>query len=209
MNIQEFEENVFKGVEQREKYQTNNFISKYLLTNFISTILGFAKKTGVKKIHEIGCGEGHISGFLAKSGFDVRGCDISENSLEVAKASARKANLKIDFSIGSIYDLDYVKDSEELVVCCEVLEHLDDPEKGLEMLSKVANPYLILSVPNEPLWSILNILRGKYLSSRGNTPGHIQRWSTSKFLNMVNKYANIIEVKRPIPWTVLLCKIKK
>ena len=107
-----------------------------------------------------------------------------------------------------IYDLLYSTDTEELKVCCEVLEHLDEPEVGLTALSRIANSYLIVSVPCEPIWSLMNLARGKYIKYYGNTPGHIQRWSKRNFILLVSKYFEILAVRTPLPWTMLLCHRK-
>ena len=92
------------------------------------------------------------------------------------------------------------------MVCCEVLEHLEDPEAGLQALQRVARNHLIISVPREPLWCALNMARGKYLTQWGNTPGHIQHWSKEKFIALVSNYFEVIESKSPLPWTMLLCR---
>ena len=64
-------------------------------------------------------------------------------------------------------------DAFEAVVCTEVLEHLEEPEKALRELLRVTRRWVILSVPREPLWRVLNMVRGAYLRHFGNTPGHI------------------------------------
>jgi hypothetical protein len=89
-----------------------------------------------------------------------------------------------------------------------VLEHLEQPDIGLVALQKVATDYVILSVPCEPLWRVLNLARGKYISNFGNTPGHIQHWSSSEFIALVGRYFDIVEVKNPLPWTMILCRVK-
>jgi 2-polyprenyl-3-methyl-5-hydroxy-6-metoxy-1,4-benzoquinol methylase len=98
------------------------------------------------------------------------------------------------------------EDSAELIVCCEVLEHIEDPEAGLKALQKVTMQSLILSVPKEPLWRILNLARGKYITSWGNTPGHIQHWSKREFIQLVSKYFEVVEVRSPFPWTMVFCR---
>lgn len=201
-------EKIFQGKLSAEKYQSRNPIANYMVRNFLKNISDYAASTKVTRVHEIGCGEGQISGVFARAGFKVRGCDLSETSLAVARSEAEKAQLQIAFKCANIYDLKPEDDSEELVVCCEVLEHLENPEKALSILVSLAQPYLIVSVPNEPLWCCLNMARGKYLKSFGNTPGHIQHWSSKEFMNLVGKFINIISIQRPIPWTVLLCKAK-
>ena len=97
-------------------------------------------------------------------------------------------------------------DAADLVVCCEVLEHLERPDDGLQVLQAIVSPYLIVSVPREPLWRALNMARGKYWKDRGNTPGHIQNWSQSQLLSLVSRYFDVLEVRSPVPWTILLCR---
>jgi 2-polyprenyl-3-methyl-5-hydroxy-6-metoxy-1,4-benzoquinol methylase len=110
------------------------------------------------------------------------------------------------FETRSIYDLAQVVDAADLIVCCEVLEHLERPEEGLRALQRVVDRYLIVSVPREPIWRMLNLARGKYIADFGNTPGHIQHWSKHDFVALVSKYFEVVEVKSPLPWTMVLCR---
>ena len=61
--------------------------------------------------------------------------------------------------------LDPNRDSAELIVCCEVMEHLGDPEAALETLASLASPWAIVSVPREPLWRALNLARVRVVVS--------------------------------------------
>ena len=110
------------------------------------------------------------------------------------------------FEAKSIYDLETGRDDADLVVCCEVLEHLEQPEVALQALQRIEFRHLIVSVPKEPLWCALNLARGKYIADWGNTPGHIQHWSKTGFIRMVSKYFDVLEVRSPLPWTMLLCR---
>ncbi len=197
-----------------DKYGSKNPIAQYLMQGFTNTLDDLVLQTGEKNIHEIGCGEGYWVMRWLMQGKKVRGCDFSNIAVNLAKQNAIEKKLPTHnmanqpiFSQKSIYDLSN-QDEAPLVVCCEVLEHLEYPEEALEMLVKIAKPWLILSVPREPTWCLLNLLRGKYMRSLGNTPGHLQHWSRTGFLHMVEKYAQIIEVKSPLPWTMVLCKVK-
>ena len=89
-----------------------------------------------------------------------------------------------------------------------MLEHLEEPERGIKEIRRVAKKYVLLSVPNEPIWRILNIVRFKYWNHFGNTPGHINNWSTKAFIKIISKSFNIIKIKNPLPWTILLCEKK-
>ena len=197
---------VFEGEFSAPKYQSGNPIARYLVNNFLETILHLAQKSNVKTAHEIGCGEGQITGMLAQNGFDIRGCDYDEASLTVARHQAQVHGLSIPLVKGDIYALDMARDRAPLVLCCEVLEHLERPEEALKNLCAITESHLLLSVPREPIWCMLNMARGKYLSDWGNTPTHINHWSTRAFVKFVSQYIDVIDVRTPLPWTVLLCR---
>jgi 2-polyprenyl-3-methyl-5-hydroxy-6-metoxy-1,4-benzoquinol methylase len=199
-------DDLFSGVAHAEKYQSNNWIAQKLVNNFMKSILSTVQQAGSAEIHEVGCGEGHILGILATNNFKVRGCDISEESLAVARSESAKRGLAIPLQSKSIYDLNPDQDVADTVICCEVLEHLTDPEAAFKKLISITNKDLIVSVPNEPIWHILNMARGKYLSALGNTPGHYNHWSKKQFIQFVSKHAEIVSVKTPLPWTLIHCR---
>ena len=192
-----------------DKYNTSNPIARWMMQGFFSAVTGFAKQTGERTIHEVGCGEGHLSSILHDAGFGVRGSDVSAEIIDIAKAQSADHGYSIDFKAAGVEALQAPEDAAPLVVCCEVLEHLEDPESALERLAELASPYLILSVPREPLWCALNLCRGKYLGSLGNTPGHLQHWSTAAFVRMIERHVEVIDIARPIPWTVVLCRSRR
>lgn len=189
------------------KYQSRNPIVKWMMNGFESSLSGLVSKAAPKSIHEVGCGEGYWVLRWNEQGFAARGCDFSDCVIEMAKENAVSQGVSpLVFEARSIYDLRTVEDSADLVVCCEVLEHLENPKDGLQALQRVVKQHMIISVPQEPLWSVLNLARGKYIQNLGNTPGHIQHWSKQKFFDLVSKYFNIVEIKSPLPWTMLLCR---
>jgi SAM-dependent methyltransferase len=188
------------------KYYTRNPFARALMNGFLSDFDNLVLRSGSQAVHEIGCGEGHLSARLADLGLTVRSSDFSRDI--IAKASDLNAGRGIDFTVRSIYDLNRDEDRAPLVVCCEVLEHLLDPERGLNCLAAIAEEFCILSVPREPLWRALNMLRWRYLSDLGNTPGHFQHWNKRRFMTLVSRYFNIVEVRSPLPWTMILCRAK-
>ena len=88
------------------------------------------------------------------------------------------------------------------------MEHLEEPEEALKVLAQLADPWLLVSVPREPLWRMMNMVRGQYLSAFGNTPGHIQHWSRSSFVRMLQRHVEVVEVASPLPWTMVLCRVR-
>jgi 2-polyprenyl-3-methyl-5-hydroxy-6-metoxy-1,4-benzoquinol methylase len=190
-----------------DKYGARNPIVKLMIDRFESVLSEFVAKAAPQSIHEIGCGEGYWVLRWNEQGLQARGCDFSKQVIQIACENASGRGLSCSFfELRSIYDLDARQDSADLVVCCEVLEHLENPEVGLQALQRVVDRHLVLSVPHEPLWRALNLARGKYISRWGNTPGHIQHWSRRGFVRLVAKYFEVVEVRSPLPWTMLLCR---
>ncbi|KJK01247.1 methyltransferase type 11 [Pseudomonas sp. 21] len=191
-----------------DKYGSRNWLVKRIMAGFELALSGLVERAAPASIHEIGCGEGYWVLRWLEEGRRARGCDFSSHAIDLARqnADARALESESVFDVKSIYDLQSAEDSADLVVCCEVLEHLEDPDAGMRALQRVATGHLILSVPREPLWCVLNLARGKYIASLGNTPGHLQHWSARGFVRWVEQYFEVIEVRSPLPWTMLLCR---
>ncbi len=190
-----------------DKYGTKNPVARYLVNGFRTYLDGLVSGTGARDIHEVGCGEGSLCIDWAREGKTVRGSDFSEQVIGVARENASASGVDVRFNACGIYELKPERDAAELIVCCEVLEHLERPEEALEVLARLAHPHLIVSVPREPVWSLMNLARGKYLSSLGNTPGHVQRWSRASFLRLLSSHVHVVKVVTPIPWTMALCRV--
>ena len=59
----------------------------------------------------------------------------------------------------------------------------------------------------EPLWRALNVLRGAYVRELGNTPGHLNHWSKRSFVELLSRHGEVVEVRAPFPWTMLLVRL--
>ncbi len=190
-----------------DKYGSKNPIVRRIMRGFNESLSELVVKAKPATIHEIGCGEGFWVLKWQQLGIAARGSDFSKQVIELAQANASEQGINKElFEVRSVYDLAPNKDSADLVVCCEVLEHLEHPEEGLRALQSITTNNIILSVPREPIWRLLNMARGKYMADYGNTPGHLQHWSKRGFVALVAKYFMIEEIKTPLPWTILLCR---
>ena len=163
------------------------------------------KSTKSEKILDVGCGEGFFLVELArhKAGKIFEGVDNSKVAINLGKKMYPDLNIKI----GDIYNLDYKDNSFDILVCTEVLEHLDNPKKALAELKRVTKKYLVISVPNEPFFVISNFLRGKYISRFGNHPEHINHWTHGGFKKFLRKNGfKISQSKAPFAWTLILAR---
>ncbi|MDB5203424.1 MAG: Methyltransferase type 12 [Ferruginibacter sp.] len=97
---------------------------------------------------DVGCGNGVISRSLGKEGFNVYGVDISEKTIQKARQLNIYPNVKFDVKSAEQLVAEGVK--YNAVICSEVLEHLNEPAKLLEVLyqSITDDGVLIVTVPN-------------------------------------------------------------
>ena len=64
--------------------------------------------------------------------------------------------------------------------------------KALKELVRVSNKYLVISVPNEPLFMLAQLLRGKNWSRLGNDIEHINHWTFVSFPKFVKVFVYIM-----------------
>ena len=197
-------------MEKREKskhakYHTGNLVSQQLVQGFYRDLGVLYKNTKhIERYIELGCGEGFVTRHLLDIHQPEEAFAIDLDPEEVADAKVVLSDCNV--SVGSIYNVEAEEASFDMVVCCEVLEHLEEPEKALEEIHRIANKYVLLSVPREPLWRFLNMVRFKYLLQFGNTPDHRNHWSRKQFMSFVEQKFEIVQVLSPTPWTVVLAK---
>lgn len=116
-------------------------------------VYGFAAQFAPGKVvADLGCGCGHGSHLLKESGARaVYGCDMSSNAIEFARA---RYGDSAEFSVRSVTDLrGYETDSFDVVVSCEVLEHLKESgseEKAVLEMRRVTKPggLILIGTPN-------------------------------------------------------------
>lgn len=185
------------------KHTTSNPLQKMLITNFYNTFFTMVKPLSVQNILDTGCGEGFTLQKLHEKriGKHLEGIDFSEQAIAIGKKQFPSLALKT----GSIYKLPYKPNTFDLVTCMEVLEHLENPEKGLQEIIRVSRRYVLFSVPHEPFFMLSNFVRGKYFTRFGNHPEHIQHWHALSFSSLLRSH-NITPIKTsyPFPWIMVL-----
>lgn len=192
-----------------DKYRTRNPIARWLMNGFLQAFDELVAKTDtLGEALEIGCGEGELSMRLARVGWRVKGCDIAAEAVEEARNRISRAGLDVPVERREIAECADAYPVQDLVVCCEVMEHLEDSLAALEVLSGLSRGYVLVSVPREPIWRVLNMARGRYWTDLGNTPGHIQHWSKRGFVDLLATKLDVLAVRTPLPWTMALCRAR-
>lgn len=183
-----------------DKYGTKNPIARWLMRNFLREVGALFGRAAPETVLEVGCGEGRLAAHLCSVHRPQRfvATDLSLDRID--------ANLPppIETQTASAYELPFADDSFDTVVCCEVLEHLEHPARGLAELARVARAHVLISTPWEPVWRAMNMARGKYLGDLGNTPGHIQHFSRRSLRALAETELDLVDMRTPLPWTILL-----
>ena len=196
-----------------QKHTNANPLHRWLLGRFhqtlatlVEAVLAERRTDDAAQVLEVGCGEGFVTNYLSKRFSSARftGLEVRREALSFAKKSGERAN----WLQGDAFQLPFRDHSVPVVVCAEVLEHLPDAQAALAEMRRVCSGTLILSVPNQPFFSMANFLRGKNLSTLGEDPEHVHHWRASTFVRMVQRVAPVREVRYAFPWVIAVSDVR-
>ncbi|MGD1951496.1 MAG: bifunctional 2-polyprenyl-6-hydroxyphenol methylase/3-demethylubiquinol 3-O-methyltransferase UbiG [Leptolyngbyaceae cyanobacterium] len=92
------------------------------------------------RVLDVGCGGGYTCEFLAQRGAIVIGIDPSAACIEAAKRHSSAMDLTIDYRVGMGESLPFECDRFDVVVCVDVLEHVQRPAATVTEISRVLHP---------------------------------------------------------------------
>lgn len=192
-------------ISKFEKYRSRNPIIQYLTGNFFDQIGGLLSNISFRSLLDVGCGDGVLLFKLQNHLGRGKSCGIDIDPIGIEMAKRNNSSAK--FAIASAHDLPFSDNEFDVILCCEVLEHLHPSilPATLAEIRRVAARYCIFSVPREPIWRFLNLLRGAYVTNLGNTPDHINHWNTRSFQQLMRGYFTILQTIKPFPWLGVLC----
>ena len=132
--------NIFDELSNEWWNETGNFEALHsfnpIRIKFILNLIGKSIKS--LNILDIGCGGGILCEPLARLGANVTGIDENKKAILVAREHAKKMNLKINYKLGNITDINFQKKCD-VITCMEVLEHVD----SVDLLIKKSRESLI------------------------------------------------------------------
>lgn len=136
----------------------------------------------VGTLNDVGCGSGNLIEYILlhnKSRFEsVIGSDFSIEALKIAK----QKNPDIKFEEIDLTDVPskYIeKNQSDLVLCSEVLEHIEDDEIAIQNMFKMLNigGYVIISVP----------YLMKHWTQHDDFSGHVRRYEPGELEQKLEK----------------------
>jgi len=187
------------------KYSNRNPIHRLALRRFFDRITGELLAQQPSTVLEFGCGEGLFLKEVGERGVvfdDYVGLDLREDAL----AAARALHPYGRFERADLFQWSAPVAGFDLVIASQVLEHLPDPGRALNRLVELCSGQLLLTVPLEPWFRILNLLRGRDLRRLGNHPEHVNLWTFSRFREFVADHAEVVRAYRVFPFTVVVAR---
>ena len=190
-----------------DKYGSSNPLVKRMMAGFERTLDALLDAAAPSSLLDVGCGEGVLVHRWATRMPHARivGIDLEEESIQAGWAERTAPNL--EYRAMKAEQLPFADGEFELACAIELLEHVPDPEHTLAEMARCASRHLLVSVPREPLWRMLNMARGAYLRDLGNTPGHLGHWSKRSFVRLLERHGEVVRARSPFPWTMLLVRV--
>lgn len=133
---------------------------------------------------DVGCGEGVLMIDAAKKFRRAVGLEMAKSKIEKAAESLKFKN--VDFVIGDAEKLPFKSNVFGAAICAEVLEHLPNPEKALEEISRVTKGQVVVSVPTREVcipYKVYALFKGRpenKFSRFGE--GHLREYTPEKIL---------------------------
>jgi 2-polyprenyl-3-methyl-5-hydroxy-6-metoxy-1,4-benzoquinol methylase len=191
-----------------DKYGSTNPVVRRLMAGFEASLDELFARADPKSLLDVGCGEGVLTHRWATRLADRRvvGIDLEDPPIQAEWAKRQAPNLA--YRIMKAENLPFADGEFDVGTAIEVLEHVPDPEHTVAEMARVAQSWLLVSVPREPLWRMLNMARGAYLKDLGNTPGHLNHWSKRSFAALLGRHGDVVEARSPFPWTMLLVRLR-
>ncbi|RLB89984.1 MAG: hypothetical protein DRH50_12950 [Deltaproteobacteria bacterium] len=187
------------------KYSNRNPIHQFTLGRFFNKVADEVQRIQPENTLEFGCGEGLFLEQLKKRNVffpHLTGIDLRKDSIVYAQ------DLHPEYSFQCIDLFDFKpKHDFDLVIASQVLEHLIDPEPFLGRLVSLSKSYLLLTVPWEPWFQLMNLLRGRDVLRLGNHPEHVNQWTVRGFKKFVSQHAELLRVTAVFPFIIILAEV--
>lgn len=185
------------------KYRRRSRIRRALIRRFVRRLHELVLDAGpVSSVLEIGIGEGFLSGYLSEKLPTVRFCGVDAS----AEALSRLQRLfpRIETRVGDACDLSGLEGPFDLVLCAEVLEHLQEPTRALDAIASLRPRRALLTVPHEPFFRLSNLASGANVARWGNDPEHVQHFGPRSFRTLLSRRFDVLALTMSYPWLLAL-----
>lgn len=190
-----------------DKYASRNPLAARLTRRFLGSVDGLLAQTEPASLLDVGCGEGVLAQRWARRWRSLEIVAVDREAL--AREWERRAEPNLRFAVADARGLPFADGEFDVVCGIELLEQVPTAALALSELVRVARRSVLVSVPREPLWRVLNVLRGAYVGWLGNPPGHVNHFSRRAFGRLAGEHGRVVEVRSPLPWTIVLIEVAR
>ncbi|MGI9370352.1 MAG: class I SAM-dependent methyltransferase [Ruegeria sp.] len=161
-----------------------------------------------ESVLDFGCGEGFVLDEMASRAVELdayTGLDLRPDAL----ADARTRWPMKQFVCADLFDSQFDAQRFDVSIAFEVFEHLFDPDTALERLVSLTDRAIVLTVPHEPWFQIVNLMRGRDLIRLGNHPEHVQHWNPESFAEFISQHAELVSIRRSFPFMIATARPRR
>jgi 2-polyprenyl-6-hydroxyphenyl methylase/3-demethylubiquinone-9 3-methyltransferase len=144
-----------------------DFIRRHLLAHFCRDPRSLRPFADLR-LADIGCGGGLVAEPMTRLGFAVTGIDAGAAAIAAARTHAEAGGLAIDYRVADIDALAEARESFDVVLALELIEHVADRDAFFAALGRIVKPggMLIGATLNRTARSFaLAIIGAEYLLS--------------------------------------------
>ena len=140
-----------------------------------------AERCAGLKVVDLACGEGYGSDLLARHAAQVIGVDANPEAFEHARARYRRPNLS--FERGLVEEFDRPVD---VVVFLQTIEHVHDPDRLLERISRNAQAAYV-STPNR-------LTLAPPGAKKSGNPWHLREYDPREYRRLLEPHFRTVEL---------------
>jgi SAM-dependent methyltransferase len=170
-----------------------------IFAHFFGRLTAVVEPLERSSVLDAGCGEGEtIERLRPLLPDDTVGIDHNPACIDYS----RRRHPGVEFAVHDIRSLPYADDRFDLVLCTEVLEHLERPEDALAELTRVGRHHLVISVPHEPWFDLSNRVARLFVPSAMDPAEHVQHWTPITLRRFLEPWGNSVEIRAAASWLV-------
>jgi len=139
----------------------------YIVSNFEGRLKG--------SLLDLGCGDGLISSFASEMGFEVKGIDVENEGIRLARIKSPS----IAFEVKDLFE---VNQQFDYVLSSEVIEHLSNPDEFLEKVKSLFRIEALITTPNKDYYGKTDTY-------------HFMEYSIFEFEKLLEKYFKNFQIE--------------